>query len=293
MKKLACYFIKIYIVLLFCSCGYTTPKYLYAPNTSNLIQVEKKDDLKIATSYSNTSHSDDTYGETKQKSAGLDFQGAYGLSKNLGLKLDFYTKKESEESLNDQTNLKKFNLTYKRKGVELSVGYHTYIGRRAKNIFNVYTGVGFGNNSFKGKYRDSLLNNNYYSANHIKWFITPSINFRISKNYSLILAYNVAILRYKNIKTNDMEFTKIIYTEIRKKSSVFGGIVLDNQFSFNKIKNVKFHFLIASNILLNNFTVKDESINGSTSTINGQYQYNDSYFSTGIILDMKKIIRIK
>ena len=72
------HFITYLIFLLFLtSCFSTTPKYLFAPNTTNLIQLKSKGDLKAALNYSSTSHPIrilESNASGRQRSNGIDLQ---------------------------------------------------------------------------------------------------------------------------------------------------------------------------------------------------------------------------
>jgi hypothetical protein len=290
--KYITFLLLIITTLYLSSCLFITPRYLHAPNSANLLQVEKNKDIKASLSYTKTAHEHLKGGGSKQQSSGLDIQAAFALSNKIAIKLDVFTKSE-----NDKDDLKKeiidnYSINYKRKGIELSVGYYKYFGKKKNISFNIYTGLGFGNNSFDGIFRNDSMINRTYSSNYTKWFLIPSIRLIGTKNYSLLLAYRLSVMKFNTINTNDEELKKGFYNDLTSKNSVFGDVAFDNQFGFNKIKGIKFHFMIGSAKLYTYFTKSEVNINGSTYS-SDQYLYNSAFGSFGVIVDIRKLFEKK
>lgn len=286
------FLLAIITILCLSSCLLITPRYLHAPNSSNLLQVEKKKDIKASLSYSKTAHEHLKGGGSKQQSNGIDIQTAFALSNKIAIKLDAFAKLE-----NDKDNLKKetidnYNIYYKRRGIELSVGYYKCFGKKKNIGFNIYTGIGFGNNNFNGVFRNDSMINRTYSCNHTKWFLIPSIKLLGTKNYSLLLAYRLSVIKFNTINTNDVELTKGFYNDLTSKNSVFGDVTFDNQFGFNKINGIKFHLMIGSAKLYTYFTKSEVTVNGSSYSSN-QYLYNSTFGSFGVIADVRKLFAKK
>ncbi len=278
----------IAIAFILSSCSTITPKYLCAPAPANLIQIEKKNDVKASVNYSASGHSRIPGIGSKQQSNGLNIQTAFGLSKKIAIKLDAFKYWETDRNVIDTIALYDFKINYRRQGVEVSAGYYKHYGTKKDVAFNVYSGFGIGNNKFNGFYRnDSGINRNF-DADYIKWFICPSISFDITKNYSLLVAYKLSVLKFKNIQTNDIQLKTGFYKEITSKNSVFSDFIFDNQFTFNNMKGIKFHVMLGASALHTRFS--DYRIYASgTSYTTGQYLYNDRFASIGVIADVHQL----
>ncbi len=290
MKRII--FIAIINIFYLSSCLLITPKYIQSPNSPNLIQIDKRKDLKASVSYAYTGHTHIDGAGTETKSNGIDAQTAYGISDKFAIKIDAFKKWEIDKDDSKNEAIKNYFIKYKRGGAEMSIGYYTFIGKRKNFIFNIYTGVGIGKNSFDGRYRNDNMINRTYSANHTKWFIMPSITLVGSKNYALLFAYKLSVLKFNNINTNDEALKNGFYTELTNKNSLFGDFVLDNQFGFNKIKGIKFHVMIGGTKLYTYFTDVSSNVNG-TSYNSDQYLYNDHFASFGIIADVRQLFAKK
>lgn len=280
-------------ILFFClSSCLLTPRYLQAPNSANLIQIDKKNDVKASVSYAKTDHGDLAGACTKQRSNGLDIQTAYGVPNKFAIKLDAFGKWEHDKDLTQKNTIDNYNIAYKRKGAELSIGYYKSFGKKNNFNFSIYTGVGIGNNSFSGFFRNDSMINLTYSANHSKWFVVPSVTLIGNKNYALLLALKFSILKFNNINTNDKELQKGFYKRLNTKNSSFADFVMDNQFGFNKIKGIKFHIMYGITQLFTYFTESGTNVNGSS--YNSDQYLNNNYFgSIGVIADMKTLLNKK
>jgi hypothetical protein len=283
------------IVSIYClsSCSNLTPKYLLAPNSPNLLQIEKRNDFKASASYATTEHDKVTSSNAKQISNGLDVQTAYGLSNKFAIKLDAYAKWEIDKDNSRLDAIDNYNIAYKRKSVDVSVGYYKGFGEKKDFVFNVFTGVGFGSDKFSGLYRNDSLIVRTYNANHVKWFLMPSATIDVFKNYSITLAYKFSVLHFNYIHTNDNELKTGFYKELTQKNSLFGDFAIENQFGFNSIKGIKFHASFGFTKLYTNFVDKNASPTGINSNISGQYFYNNRFASIGVIANVNELFTKK
>jgi hypothetical protein len=274
------------------SCSIVTPKYLHAPAPANLIQIEEKNDIKASLNYSATAHSRLPGIGSKQQSNGLNIQTAFGASNKFAIKFDAFKHWEVDRNKIDTGAFYDFKINYKRQGIELSTGFYKYYGKNKDVAFNIYSGIGIGNNTFNGFYRNDSGINRTYNADYLKWFIFPSLSINITKNYSFVLGYKLSLLKFRNINTNDNELKSGFYKDIAIKNSVFSDFVLDNHFTFNNIKGAKFHVMIGLTALHTRFS-EYRVYAGGTSYTTGQYLYNDRFASIGVIADMRKIFLMK
>ena len=269
------------------SCYTTTPKYLYAPNSANLLQTEKKGDLKAAINYAQSKHAgnnDDDVG--RQTSNGIDVQTAYSLINNLVLKADAFHRWETDRSGRNQTLQNRYRLDYKRRGADVSIGYYKLLGKQKHISLNIDGGIGFGKTSFTGTYRKDTINKYFYSANHSTLFITPSIALKPTKNYSLIIAYRLSSIKFFSVNTNDVALTKGLYAAFANKNSVYGDIIIENHFRFNSLQGIRFHWQLGVSKLYTRFSYEPSSTYQSFAD---QYEYNNSFGSFGIVTDLNKL----
>ena len=286
MKKLA---IAIILISYLASCGITTPKYLYAPNSPNTLVVQSKKDVLFQTSYASTRHQQQS-GAFRQNSTGVDVKAAFGITNHIAIKLDGYQKWERDRAGGPQTELSSFNINYKRNGAQISGGYYGFIDNKKASTINVFTGFGIGRNQFSGKYRNTLVANNFFKANTTKWFITPSINLAVHKNYVIVLGTKYTLLRFNNIQTNDEELQQGIYTQIDKKNSAFLDLFMDHQFGFKDLNGVKFHAMLGTTNLTTTFNNTQPITNTNFENTN-QYLYNNAYLSFGLIADIRLVFK--
>lgn len=284
-----------YLLVIFCTWGFTscytsTPKYLFAPNSANLLAIEKKGDIKAAINYAQSKHvgkNEDSPG--RQISNGLDVKMAYGITNNVVVKANLFKKWEIDKAVNnDQTNPLRYKINYQRQGTVLSIGYYKFLDKDKKNLFTFDGGVGLGKTSFNGTYRNDSINKYFYSANSLSYLITPALRFRISKNYSLVLAYRFSSVAFTNIVTNDITLTKGLYAAFANKNSLYGDIIIENEFGFNRLHGIKFHWQLGVSKLYTHFNY--EPVIGSQNVVD-QYEYNNRFGSFGVIADLNSIFK--
>jgi hypothetical protein len=288
MKPTYNIFIAIAFLVLLSSCASTTPKYLHAPNGLNLLQVEKKNDIKASLNYGGTGHGTTLTGSNKQQSNGISIQTVYAINNTLAIKADFYKYWDRDENLTDVNQNNNFQLFYKRQSVDLAIGYF----KKDAINFNIYTGVGLGNNSFSGYLRNDSSVSRNFKANYFKWFVMPSLSYTFNENYSLSLGYKLSVLRFNNLVTNDGSLKQGFYKDITRKNSVFGDFAIDNQFSFDNLKGFSFHGIIGFSDLYSRFTDFSQTPTSSEFR-SGVYMYNNRFGSIGVIADLNKLFAKK
>ena len=290
MKSISHSVLMIAFVIGLTSCNSITPKYLFAPNSANLLAIEKKADVKAAINYAQSKHvgkNDDSPG--RQISNGLDVQMAYGITNNVVVKADLFKKWEIDKAVNnDQTNPLRYKINYQRQGTVLSIGYYKFLDKDKKNLFTFDGGIGLGKTSFNGTYRNDSVNQYFYSANSLSYLITPSLRFKISKNYSFILAYRLSSVAFTNVITNDITLTKGLYAAFANTNSLYGDIIIENEFGFNRLDGIKFHWQLGVSKLYTHFNY--EPVIGSQNVVD-QYEYNNRFGSFGVIADLYSIFK--
>ena len=284
-----------YLPIIFCvsalsSCYTTTPKYLFAPNSANLLQIEKKGDVKTAINYAQSKHvRNNDNSPSKQSSNGIDIQTAFSVIKHVTVKVDLFKKWEIDKALNnDQANLSRYKINYQRQGTVISIGYYKFFDKTKKILFNIDGGIGLGKTSFNGTYRKNAITKYFYSANNSTLLVTPSLKFKVSKNYNLTLAYRFSSTAFSKIITNDSTLTKDLYASFANKNSIYGDIIIENDFGFNSLQGIRFHWQLGMSNLYTHFSYEPSS---SSQSFVDQYEYNNSFGSIGIVADLKKIFK--
>ena len=280
--------ITITIVACCYSCGITTPKYLFAPNTPNVFCTKKKKDMLVAVNFASTYPGESTADGTL-KSNGIDIQTAYAISNSFAIKCDLFAKAELDESNRTEQDEYYYKLNYKRKGIEISGAYNILVGTKKKNSININTGIGIGSDAFSGRYVQETSANRYFNAKQFKWFIMPVLNVQLADNYAIIIAYRVSVLRFNSINTNDKELRTGLFSEIDKQNSVFASSLIDNQFGFNKLKGIKFRIGVGTNLMMNNLNYQNP--NNILLRNREQYLYHTKYVTLGTILNLQTMFK--
>jgi hypothetical protein len=292
MKTNYYFFIVFTVLIIFSSCVGTTPKYLHAPNGLNLLQVKKKNDVKVAVNYGGTGHGKTVGGSAKQQTNGVSIQTAFAISNSLAIKTDFYKYWDKDENLNDENRNNNFQLFYKRQSAEIAIGYFKNAQKKGEVNFNFYTGIGVGNNSFDGFLKNDSAINRYYKAGYFKWFAMPSITYVQSENYSITIGYKLSVVKFNNLVTNDASLKQGIYKNFTTKNSVYGDFAIDNQFSFDNLKGYSFHATVGISSLYTTFSDFNQTPN-STMTATGKYLHNNRFGAIGVIADLNTLFAKK
>ncbi len=284
-----------YLPIIFCisgltSCYTTTPKYLFAPNSANLLQIEKKGDVKAAINYAQSKHrknNDNSPG--RQTSNGVDIQTVYSPINHIAIKVDLFKKWEIDRAVNnDQSNPYRYKINYQRQGTVLGVEYYKFLNKAKGILFNIDGTVVFGKTNFSGIYRKNEFTKYVYSANNSTLSVTPSLRFKVSKNYHLVPAYRLSNVAFSNITTNDSLLTRGVYAAFAAKKSVYGDMIIENDFGFNSLHDIRFHWQLGLSKLYTHFS--SHSISTTQSFID-QYEYNDFFGSIGIVADINNLFK--
>jgi hypothetical protein len=297
MKKLSLYLFFLIVISIFQSCGSgvvvqkPTPKFLTAPNSANLLTVENNGDMKASVAYSTNGRSFLT-NEGVVNSKGLDLKYAVGISNHFVAKLDMFYKKEMDVSAEPLNSLNGFKIDYKRRGFFVSGGYYRYLTNNKTIMLTTSVGLGYTKTNFDGIYREAIKHDYFYAGNNFILFIQPSLTLFGSKNYAFTIAYKLSSTAFKNINTNDTTFSVGQNVSLSKKNSVYEDIVIQNEFSFNKLKGFRFYWQTGITNLKTSFP-DVQNARYSENSKNNQYDYLINYGSVGLIMDFKKLFTTK
>jgi hypothetical protein len=262
----------------------TIPKNVYSPATANLLVLEKKNDIKIATNVSKSSLF--LIKDSRHSTFGIDIQAGYAISKKVGFKADVYKKWESNQSALQYNELPKYVNTYEKKGIEISGGIFNFSKNGNQSVVQVFGGAGAGSTSFKSSHNADIPERNYHSMEYVKFFIQPSLTFKPKKNYWLSIATRLSSIQFENISTDFPDLSNEPLGYIDTKPSLYADLIIQNEFGFNQLKGIRFQVQHGRTHLFTKFS--------STKT-NGfkdyKYDYNDSWFALGLIVNLKEVFK--
>lgn len=268
----------VFFSLMIASCK-VVDRYAYSPATVNLLQAEQKNDIKISANYSTAGKITSYKGENR-RSNGFDAQGIYALSSRFAVGAATYKKWEENKSSNQTSGS---GYRYRKSGTELSFGVYNFSKSEERSVFQLFAGIGFGKGSIVGFYTDSLaLRETHYSKNN-KYFLQPTLSIKAGERSFIVLATRLNVVHFHNIESNmqDPERDGLIF--LGQKNSVFQDFVLNETFSFKNPAGLALQFQQGITALYTRFN--------DPTTIYTNYQYNNLWFSAGIIWDLSKAFK--
>ncbi len=280
------HFLVCTIVVLYCTAC-ETPRYVYSASTANTLKLNKKNDAKAAVNFTSTGLLQ-SVSTNYFKSKGVDVQTAYAITKKVGLKFDFYSKREISQSGISENDLPTNRINYKKNGIEISSGWFNIIKKEEDDNIDVFVGVG------KGKFTfiDAMYNKQTkaydlynHSTNYIKLFVQPSYNSNINKFLKAGVAFRFSSISYKNVKTNLIDIDDEPLAYIDSKPSFFGDFIVNAELSFKKIKGLSVQAQIGSTHLFTNFKAANNSIELAST----KYYYNNKWFTIGAVANFNKL----
>ncbi len=268
----------VFVICFYLTSCVSSSKYIYTPSTPNLLLLEEKNSAKIAINYATSSTTNNLEADNK-KSNGVDVQTAYAITKNVGLKFDFYNKWEFNQPFYTTNQFSTIN--YKKHGFEISTGIYNFTKNPGYSGFQLYAGFG------KGKFllnETSSTNKNYFNMDYQKFFVQPSFTLKASAHYNFTFAARLNAINYKNLTTNYSNLANDVLGYIQTKTSIFTDFIIQNEFCFKKAAAVKFQIQLGTTRLHTYFS------SVSTATVqHQQYLYNNNWASFGVITDIQKL----
>ncbi len=279
------YMLTLFIFLMLSSC--TAYKYVYSPTSANLLQVEKRGDVKMACNYAAVV--DLISGLTQnQIRNGIDVQSIYAISNRSAVKLDFYRKWESNESAKNAVTNEIDKINYKKTGVEFGYGKFSLSKTSTENRLQLFGGLGFGKLDL---FQNSNSQSNlifYHSMNYSKLFLQPSFSLKLSKNYTASICTKLSAVKYFNVSTNFPSLDVEPLGYIDTKPSFFGDFIFQNEFGFNELVGLRFQTQLGFTKLFTRFP---------SSTITffnvSKYDYNNAWINLGVIGDINVLFHKK
>jgi hypothetical protein len=278
----------LYLFLIVSSTSCVAKKFVYTPSSANLIQLDSSKDFKVAINYATAGSL--SFGNDKENKSnnGIDLQTAYAINNKIAVKLDGFSKWETNATsfINSNSITKTDRLTYQKKELSLSIGYYKLVNS-SSSFFQLFLGLASGSNKLQELFTDTASSSNFHNMNYTKIFFQPSFSLKINQNFTSTLAAKFSLVNYNNIQTDYKDLSKEILGYIDTKPSFFGDIILQNEFGFTSIKPVRFQIQLGLTNLFTRFY--DAKITDNDFGTNYKYYYNDIWFNIGAIVDMRKV----
>jgi len=256
---------------------------VYSPNSTNLLLLQEKGDTKVAANYS-TAYSIEFLDGAQQKSNGLDFQSAYALGEKMGIKLDGFYKWEANRSIFQEDGTALNKIFYEKRGIEASAGVYNFLQPENSLQASLFAGAGLGRLTLDETVSSSPIAN-FHRMNYTKFFLQPALTFKAAKgNYAFTLGQQTNLLIFRNVETNLLDYDGL--SLINSKPSLFLDFTLHQEFGFEQLKGIRFQQQFGLTILTTKFSDQN-----SNSGFKMKYHYNDSWFTFGVIADLRKLIQ--
>jgi hypothetical protein len=221
-----------------------TPRYMYSPSNTNVPNLEKKGDNKLAGYYAfgNSGTNSSSIEQSKFYNRGFDVQAAYAVTNHIALMCNLSNRYERNNGRFEQL-FDSAVITYKRSLTELGIGWFGYFNKSSAQ-FQVFAGYGTGNFSFddNGKDRSNTPYYRFHQAKVNKIFIQPAIIANLTKNFTTSFANRFNLVFFSSINTSytPQEQELFLLDKIADKPSVFWEPAIINNFGFNNLPGLRF-----------------------------------------------------
>lgn len=272
----------ISLIIVFASCN--TPRYAYSPTAHNVPILTRQGDSKLAANYSNnitsTATDDDDNQYEKSVSHGFDLQGAVAVTNNIALQANYFYRSEKTTSTSSSySDFARSSVKYQRRLFEFGAGYFTPVDKKQRMLFQVYAGAGLG----KTKIADDGIEfsgidyHRNYNTNITKFYLEPSITFRMKEIFAATVATRASIVKFRNIETNYSLLEKQDFNldSLDRFAVAFFEPAFVGSFGFNKLPGFRIELQAGLCVLW------EESF----------IDYRPFNFSVGLVFDIGKLIK--
>lgn len=208
MKWYYCLF--VIFITLFSSCVERANRYIYASQAANINYFKQKGDAKITGYYS---------GEGIDNNNGYNVQAGYALTNHLALMGSYTYKRENQHYGYDSLRYQRYRnwgtlddldvfdssvIKYKRRTVELGLGYYLSLDKSKTVTFNLYTGVSLGKNSLSDAGLDTGNHNysRFYNTSTTKYFVQGYFNFMPIEAIHISIGSKLSSINYHSVTTS-------------------------------------------------------------------------------------------
>ncbi|MEO6721729.1 MAG: hypothetical protein ABIN67_15275 [Ferruginibacter sp.] len=254
------------------------PRYMYSPSASNVPVLVKQGDSKVAAYYStDLSAPFSTNNSGKDKSNGLELQGAVAITNGFAIQANYMTR--SERNGSNDNNSDKTVINYKRSLAEFGIGYFKAIGRGDKVLFQVFGGAGKGEFSFidNGQDANGIFGIHHHQADVFKVYFQPAFIFRPKETFALSVSSRFSIINFRNIKTDytDADLGNYLLSDLPHGSRTFWEPAFTNTIGFAKAPGFKLEYQVLFSVQVDDRNIDYRSVN----------------FALGIVLDIPKLFK--
>jgi hypothetical protein len=261
-----------------------TPRYMYSPTNTNVPNLTKKGDSKLAVCYAfgikaKANRDGIVQNNDDFHNRGFDIQGAYALTSHIGL-IASQSNRYEKNSGNFATAIDSAVVIYKRNITELGVGY---FGRFSKNksLVQLFAGYSFGRFSLNDAGRDVSSGHytRFHNTNVKKVFFQLAIQSDLSANFTTSFANRFNFVFFSNINTDytPQEQESYLLNNLDGRVSVFWEPVIINNFGFKKLPGLRFEVQLGFASLVSRKFIDYRSVN----------------ISIGAMADMRKLFAKK
>jgi hypothetical protein len=277
-----CWFAALALAAGLSSCY--TPRYMYSPTNTNVPNLTRKGDSKLAAYYASglktrITDNDVTRDRSSFRNHGFDIQGAYAVTNHIGL-VASHSNRYEKNSGNFANTVDSAIITYRRRVTELGVGY---FGRFAKNksLFQLFAGYSFGRFSLADEGRDvsSGLYTRFHTTTVKKIFLQQAIQADLSAYFTTSFANRFNFVFFSNIRTDytPQEQEAYLLNNLDGRVSVFWEPAIINNFGFKKLPGLRFEAQLGFASLISRKFIDYRSVN----------------ISIGAMADVKKLFSKK
>ena len=264
--------------------GCENTRYAYSPAAHNVPVFTKQGDSKLAADYSNNGawaysdyNSQNQY--DKKASQGIDLQGAFAVTKHIGIQANYFYRKENTNSTYNTYNFDSSAVKYRRNMADFGAGFFSALDTKDKVLFQVYAGMGLGKTTIsdKGKDQNQSAYSRYYNTDITKFYLEPSVTFRAREVFAGSIATRLSLIKFRNINSNYtfQEKQDLNLDSLDRFAVVFFEPAFVGSFGFNKLPGFRIEIQAGLSLLL------DESF----------VDYRPFNFSAGLVFDIRKLLR--
>lgn len=194
----------LFLSLLFAASGCYQQRYGYAAAKPNTPSLQKRGDARLNASFSMGNARGAP--EDNSKNLGFDVQGAYAVSRHVGVMASVYGRRERDVFGNGafpRNNPFGFSVVdYKRRMAEAGIGY---FGRPdTSTVFSIYGGTGAGRVSFDdlGRFDTVRAYTRRFAVNLRRYFLQPGFTYISRNRFSVDLSVRISWLKYGDVTSD-------------------------------------------------------------------------------------------
>lgn len=264
-------YLSFFTLTVFCSCY--SPRYVYSPSTQNIPLLGKKGDITAGGYFATGGGgSKAAYAGSVDYNLGMDVHIACALSGHLAIMINKYNRWERNNGANNFSVGDSSVIKYRRGLTELGAGYFTSRGTGAKNSFQVFGGMAFGNFQINDNNTGSSIHSARMHHSRITTvFVQPAIIAGQYKHFTASFSSKFSALFYHKIVTNytATELNNYLLNNLSASPVFFWEPAMNYSLGFKKLKGIRIDLQSSFAILMNRRFVDCRPINIALGTVIG------------------------